>query len=49
MRFMSCPRSGRVTVLPVRDVWLPEPLDGPGGEGGMGGAGTRLILELTTD
>jgi hypothetical protein len=27
----------------------PDPLEGPGGDGGIGGAGTRLILELTTD
>jgi hypothetical protein len=51
MRFISCPRSGRVTVLPVLEVCEPEPdpLDGPEGEGGIGGAGTRRILELTTD
>lgn len=49
---MSCPRSGRavVKVLPVVEVpFAPDPLEGIEGEGGIGGAGTRLILELTTD
>ena len=48
---MSWPKSGRtVYELLLDEVFpVPDPLDGPGGEGGMGGAGIRLILELTTD
>jgi hypothetical protein len=49
--FISWPKSGRtVYELLLDEVFpVPDPLDGPGGEGGIGGAGTRLILELTTD
>lgn len=51
MRFMSCPKSLGLTVRedPVVEVSSPDPLGGPEDGGGIGGAGTRLMFELTTD